>query len=290
MGVARGLLAFLTACSSAAAPPAVPSRATCDVTGAYRLRITWRDHDHTDFELHLAGTPPKATIDSEPRMLGMRGTLDAQVDPAACTVAIVYMAKTRDQEKLTMTLDPATDRVSGEILRGDRDPALAKHTGYLKPFTGVRNGGTRVPSPADTCFTRGIYRLAYDPVRTWTADEEDRTCDPEGRTAFPLIRVDWLGDELAIDVVEQQGTKWRDAGFVDEEFTRQAPCTGTLTLSGGNRFELEAALSFAPGAITGTATEVRYVVFQAMDSQGNEDGEAVFCRSRQVPLTIERIL
>jgi hypothetical protein len=108
-----------------------------------------------------------------------------------------------------VSFDPKSDEVKGTLKRKDaRDPT--------KPLHGVRDTGKQ--KSKEYCVTPGRYELSIPNEQAWKPDNKNMSCEKASlKLAF---LVEYLGDELVIDQLDDDGT----AAWAGEDIQKKSPC------------------------------------------------------------------
>jgi hypothetical protein len=268
--------------SGAAAGPGTTASPACELAGGYRLRYRANGAEGHWLRFKVAGTPPRARVTAMARLLDLDpGPIDTVADPAACTLTLRAHNPQVGDLKIALAVDPTTHAVKGELTRtraADRNDAAT-------PIAGVHDRGPVALAPGDACFAPAVYAVALDRKHAWTntAPGDKRSCRRAAEDVEPIyLRVEWLGDALVIDTVEDE-PPWNAKLFTTETVARTGPCEVELDQQ-DSATELHAKLRFAGGALSGTARMKHQIV------EGTDEDENIWsCETTGLPVTARRV-
>lgn len=266
-------------------PPRAQAAAAprCELAGDYRVRFFANGTEGWWLRFKIAGSPLTAEATAPQAMLELApGPLAVTGDPATCGLVLALDSDNAGAVKVTMTVDPATGAVTGALTRTKHlagDPPSVPVTGYRGPDA---------PPKGRECIAPGIYELGFDRAHPWKNDEaeDDRSCKDDviaDHTAGQYLRVEWLGDQLAIDQVVRKG----DAAWSDDfgaETVSSSGCDVTLAMP-GDGVNLEGKVTFVDGAARGVASKATLKIIQ--DRDGAED--VWDCVAADLPINLARV-
>lgn len=282
--------------ASAASPPTspgatAPAGSKCDPVGSYRLRHRSNGAEGWWFLFQVKGSPTgvySAELLQKAYMLDIpAGPIQLAADLRACTLVLTAKTEHAGDIRITLTLDPKTNAVSGQLTRskttlGDDSPvsiAGAREVGPVKP-------------PA--CLSPGVYDLEADPAGKWKLTEghpfPGDTCMGHANYAHTTVRIEPLGNEIIVDGVSRSG--WDDKRQVNkysQNFSRSTSVRlGECEISVrfvDQDFRFQGKLKFLGDKITGVASKAEFQVFN-----DGEAGENLWkCGAKNVALTGTRI-
>ncbi len=251
-GVDPGVVDAAPAPVAAAVPAAVP--AGCDLRGDYKLRFRSNGHDGWWYRVRLDGDPVRAEFLDEIFVLQDRpGPGQLEVAAAGCGFTVRSRSGLAGEVALTAQLDPGDGTFTGRLTR-TRAHAADERDQVVR---GVRERGA---SAAPACAPAGVYRLSIDPKARWRNVDptDDRPCRGISRRMGPvLIRVEPLGPALVTTLARPEPPH-AQAWSLDHTEAR-GPCAVALGLQ-DDATELAAEVTFAAGAVRGTARVDHHVV------------------------------
>lgn len=282
-GEPGGGSAAATAGSGAAAVVDAAAAPGCDLTGEYRVRFFSNGTEGWWLRFNVAGSPLTAEATSPQAMLTLApGPLAVVGDAATCALTLDIKSENAGDVKVAMTVDPATGAVKGQLTRTKR----LEHEKPSVPVTGYR--GPNTPPKGSECIAPGMYALDFDRAHPWKNDDadDDGSCKGDVISDYPLgqyLRVEWLGDQLAIDQVkrtldDKRADKWDD-DFGDET-VRSSGCDVTLKIA-GDGINLDGKVTFASGGAKGVAAEASLKIFWERD----ESQDTWACESKDLPIS-----
>jgi hypothetical protein len=262
---------------AAAAVDAAP--AGCDLTGDYRVRYRSNGEDGWWLRLNVSGTPPKAKLTEDANMLGLAaGPIDVTADPAGCKLVAKATSDHAGDVQVTMTLDPKTNAVTGQLTRSkkvsDDDSPTA--------VAGVRDvGAPKTPA----CLHPGVFELDLDDKAKWKNAEasDKRSCENAPLDALPtFVRVEPFGDTVVIDETDSEAPHLtRSSGG---KVTVTGDCAYTVSLA-TERMEIDFQLTFAGDQVSGKATNAKV---QHIEENGEAE-DLWNCTAHDVAVTGKRL-
>jgi hypothetical protein len=237
------LAVFAAACGDTkSAEPEVT--AGCDLAGTYRLRFP-AANQWMWVRFRVEGRPLAWSGRSiPPRVFETTNhAVEISQDGQRCSFTATHKTK-HGPVFAQVSFDPATNDVKGTLRRQDaRDPT--------KPLAGVRDVGKQKSKLY--CVKPGRYELSVPNEQTWKPDNKNMSCD-KASLKLPFL-VEYLGDELVIDQLDDDGT----AAWAGEDVVEKGPCEWWVRFR-HHRSWIAANLTFAGDKVTASAKEASVVI------------------------------